>query len=75
MGTRRPDPLQLARVVAYAILVGSPSFWFHLLGLAAIAAVLAFSLLVLVDLSYPFSGDFAIDPESFQRGVLEQFFH
>ncbi len=37
----------------YAVLVGSPDFWFHVLGPAAIAIVVAFSLLVLLDLSYP----------------------
>ena len=58
-------------VVAYAVLVGSPSYWFHLLGPAAIAAVVAVSLVVLVDMSYPFSGDFAIPPDNFHTGVLE----
>jgi hypothetical protein len=62
-------------VVAYAVLVGSPSFWFHLLGPGAIAAVVAVSLVVLVDLSYPFSGDFAIPPDDFQTGALAPFFH
>ena len=62
-------------VVAYAVLVGSPSYWFHLLGPAAIASVVAVSLVVLVDLSYPFSGDFAIPPDDFQTGVLEAFFN
>ena len=62
-------------MVAYAVLVGSPNFWFHLLGPAAIAAVIAVSLIVLVDLSHPFSGDFAISPDSFQTGTLAQFFH
>ena len=32
------------------------------------------SLVVLVALTYPFSGDLAIDPEPFQSGVLAQFF-
>jgi len=45
-------------VVGYAVLVGSPSFGFHLLGPAAIGSIIALSLVVLVDLSYPFSGDF-----------------
>ncbi len=62
-------------VIAYAVLVGSPNFWFHLLGPAAIAAVVAVSLVVLVDLSYPFSGDFAIPPDDFQTGALAPFFH
>ena len=61
-------------IVAYAILVGSPDFWFHALGPAALAVVVAFSLVVLLDLSYPFSGDFAVDPEPFETGVLAQFF-
>jgi hypothetical protein len=61
-------------IVAYAVLVGSPRFWFHVLGPAAIAMVVAFSLVVLADLSYPFSGDLSIDPEAFKSGVLEQFF-
>jgi hypothetical protein len=60
-------------IVGYAVLVGSPSFWFHLLGPAAIAAVVAVSLVVLVDLSYPFSGDFAIAPDDFHAGALEPF--
>jgi hypothetical protein len=61
-------------IVGYAVLVGSPDFWFHVLGPAAIAIVVAFSLLVLLDLSYPLSGDVTIDPEPFQSGVLAQFF-
>ena len=61
-------------IVAYAVLVGSPSFGFHVLGPIAIASVIAISLVVLGDLTYPFSGDFAISPESFQTGALEQFF-
>jgi hypothetical protein len=44
------------------------------LGPAAIAIVVAFSLLVLLDLSYPLSGDVTIDPEPFQSGVLARFF-
>jgi hypothetical protein len=62
-------------VVAYSLVVGSPSYWFHLLGPAAIASVVAVSLVVLVDLSYPFSGDFAIPPDDFQAGVLKAFFN
>ena len=38
-------------VVAYAVLVGSPNFWFHVLGPAAIAVVVAISLVVLVALA------------------------
>jgi hypothetical protein len=61
-------------IVGYAVLVGSPNFWFHVLGPAAIAVVVVFSLLVLADLSYPFSGDVAIDPEPFDTGALARFF-
>jgi hypothetical protein len=61
-------------IVAYAVLVGSPSFWFHVLGPVAIAVVVAVSLVVLVDLTYPFSGDVSLDPEDFKTGALEQFF-
>ena len=62
-------------VVAYSLVIGSPSYWFHLLGPAAIASVLAVALIVLVDLSYPFSGDFAIPPDDFQTGALKAFFN
>lgn len=61
-------------IVGYAVLVGSPHFGFHALGPAAIAIVVAFSLVVLVDLSYPFSGDLAIAPDDFKTGALEPFF-
>ena len=56
------------------MLVGSPDFWFHVLGPAAIAVIVAFSLVVLLDLTYPFSGDFTVDAEPFETGVLAQFF-
>lgn len=61
-------------IVGYAVLVGSPNFWFHVLGPAAIGMVIAFSFVVLLDLSYPFSGDVAVNPEPFDTGVLAQFF-
>jgi hypothetical protein len=60
--------------VGYAVLVGSPHFGFHVLGPAAIAMVVAVSLVVLLDLSYPFSGDVSIAPEDFKTGALAQFF-
>jgi hypothetical protein len=44
------------------------------LGPAAIAVVVAVSLVVLVDLSYPFSGSVTVSPDSFKAGVLAQFF-
>jgi len=58
----------------YAVLVGSPNYWFHALGAAAIAMVVAVSLAVLFDLSYPFSGDVAISPADFKTGTLGQYF-
>jgi hypothetical protein len=61
-------------IVAYAVLVGSPNFWFHVLGPAAIAIVVVVSLVVLVDLTYPFSGDVAIAPDDFKTGALQQYF-
>jgi hypothetical protein len=61
-------------IVAYAVLVGSPNFWFHALGPAAISVVVAVSLVVLVDLSYPFSGNVTISPDGFKTGELAQFF-
>jgi hypothetical protein len=61
-------------IIAYAVLVGSPNFWFHVLGPLAIALVVAISLVVLVDLTYPFSGDVAITPDDFKTGALQQFF-
>jgi hypothetical protein len=61
-------------IIGYAVLVGSPHFWFHALGPAAIAMVVAVSLVVLLDLSYPFSGDVAIAPDDFKTGALGQFF-
>jgi hypothetical protein len=61
-------------IVAYAVLVGSPNFWFHVLGPAAIAMVIVVSLVVLLDLAYPFSGVLSITPDHFKTGDLAQFF-
>ena len=41
---------------------------------AAIAIVVVVSLVVLADLTYPFSGDVAIAPDDFKTGALQQFF-
>ena len=46
-------------ILGYALLVGSRSFWFHAIGAGSIALVIGFSLVVLLDLSYPFAGGFA----------------
>jgi len=44
------------------------------LGPLAIAVVVTISLVVLVDLTYPFSGDVSLQPNDFQAGALAQFF-
>lgn len=61
-------------IVGYAMVAGSPSYGFHVAGPLAIAVVVAASLIVLGDLSYPFSGEVGVRPEAFESGVLEQFF-
>jgi uncharacterized membrane protein len=40
----------------------------------AIAVLVTVPLVVLVDLTYPFSGDVAIEPDDFKTGALEQCF-
>jgi Protein of unknown function (DUF4239) len=61
-------------ILGYVMLVGSRSFWFHAIGACSIALVVALSLVVLVDLSYPFSGHLTISSSPFQTGALAQFF-
>jgi hypothetical protein len=61
-------------IIGYAILVGSPNYWFHVLGPLAIAVVVTVSLIVLLDLTYPFSGDVSLKPTDFENGALAQFF-
>jgi hypothetical protein len=61
-------------IVTYASLVGSRSFTYHAIGAVAIAVLIAFSLVVLLDLSFPFSGDFSIEPDPFHEGSLARFF-
>ena len=60
-------------LLGYGVLVGSTSTGFHMAGAAAMAILIGFSLVVLLNLSYPFSGDLAIDPDPFRQGVLAQF--
>jgi hypothetical protein len=62
-------------ILGYVMLVGSRSFWFHTIGACSIALVVALSLVVLVDLSYPFSGDLVVSSDPFRAGVLAQFFN
>lgn len=61
-------------VLGYAMLVGSRSYWFHAIGACSIALIVALSLVVLVDLSYPFSGDLSITSDPFKSGALARFF-
>jgi Protein of unknown function (DUF4239) len=61
-------------IVGYAVLIGSRSFWFHAIGAGAIVLIIGMSLVVLVALIYPFSGDLAIDPGPFENGSLAEFF-
>jgi hypothetical protein len=61
-------------IVGYTVLVGSKSFWFHAIGSGAVAIVLGLSLVVLLDLTYPFSGDLSVGSSPFRAGALAQFF-
>ena len=61
-------------IVGYTVLVGSRSFWFHLIGAGSVAIVLGLSLVVLLDLTYPFSGDLSVGTTPFRTGALAQFF-
>jgi uncharacterized protein DUF4239 len=61
-------------IVGYTVLVGSRSFWFHAIGSGAVAVVLGLSLVVLLDLTYPFSGDLSVSSQPFRTGALAQFF-
>ncbi len=61
-------------IVGYTVLVGSRSFWFHLIGAGSVALVLGLSLVVLLDLTYPFSGDLSVGTAPFRSGALAQFF-
>ena len=61
-------------IVGYTVLVGSRSFWFHLIGAGSVALVLGLSLVVLLDLTYPFSGDLSVGTAPFRTGALAQFF-
>jgi hypothetical protein len=60
-------------ILSYATLVGSRSFWFHAIGAGLIAVLISFSLVVLLGLSYPYSGGLEIEPTPLQEGVLAEF--
>jgi hypothetical protein len=57
-------------IVSYATLVGSRSSAFHAIGAGAIAVIVGFSLVVLLSLQFPFSGDLAISSQPFKEGPL-----
>lgn len=59
-------------MLSYATLVGSRSFWFHAIGAGLIAVLVSFSLVVLLGLSYPFSGGLEIAPSPFEEGILAE---
>jgi hypothetical protein len=61
-------------ILGYAILVGSRSAAFHMVGASMIALVLSFSVVILLAYDFPYSGSLAIDPAPFQSGVLAQYF-
>ena len=57
-------------LVFYALMTGSTSFWFHVLGPATMTVVIVASIFVLMDLAYPFSGGVMLRPEDFAKGGL-----
>jgi hypothetical protein len=61
-------------IIGYTVLVGSRNFWFHAIGAGSIALVLGLSLVVLLDMTYPFAGDLSVSSGPFHSGVLAQFF-
>ena len=61
-------------IIGYTVLVGSRSAGSTRSGLERSRSSSVLSLVVLLDLSYPFSGDLAVDPGPFRTGILAQFF-
>src|SRR5262249_11137047 len=55
-------------ILGYATLVGARSSTFHTIGAGALALVVGFSVVVLLSLQFPFSGDLAISPQAFKEG-------
>jgi hypothetical protein len=45
----------------------------HVVMVGAVAALLAFNLMLTVVLDHPYSGDIAVDSHAFKEGVLRQF--
>ena len=62
-------------ILAYATLVGSRSFWFHAVGACSISLVVVLSLVVLVDLSFPFSGSLNVSSDPYRTGGLAELYH
>ena len=58
--------------VGFAYLVGTSHTWIQMAGTAALAALVAFSLLLVAALQHPFSGDISVTPIAYE-GVLKSF--
>lgn len=56
----------------YPVLVGSRSLAFQAIGAGAIALAPGRSVVVLVDLARPFSGDLSVGPAPFPPGALAE---
>ena len=61
-------------ILGYVMLVGSRSFWFHAIGACSISLVVVLSLVVLVDLSFPFSGSLNVSSDPYKTGGLAVLF-
>ncbi|MEV8021706.1 DUF4239 domain-containing protein [Streptomyces sp. NPDC086554] len=60
-------------ILPMTFLYGTRSRKMQLMFVAAVAALIGFSLLLVVVLDRPFAGDLSVSPELFQQGKLEQF--
>ncbi len=62
-------------ILGYVMVVGSRSFWFHAIGACSISLVVVLSFVVLVDLSFPFSGSLNVSTAPYKTGELAVLFH
>ncbi|MEU5000175.1 DUF4239 domain-containing protein [Streptomyces sp. NPDC021622] len=60
-------------ILPMTFLYGTRSRKMQLMFVAAVAALIGFSLLLVVVLDRPFAGDLSVSPELFHQGKLEQF--
>ncbi|MCD9141848.1 bestrophin-like domain [Streptomyces albireticuli] len=60
-------------VLATICLFGSPRKSVQMLFLCSVTVLIGFSLLLVVVLDCPFSGDYSIGPQPYKQGVLESF--